>query len=100
MRYCEFETRWMSDQKIGRMDVLIHLLPLGWNTLTDSDANSEESEWDLELGGFRLLVAQEVYDEYSVILTRVKMPRAQAGCYPKSLERVMRNLGLKGVCEK
>jgi len=96
VNYDDVEARWWGESGIYREGVLNALLNAGWKVLDDKMDGG--SEWDLERDGLRLLVAGEMHDEMSLVLTRMEMKSDRDGRLTRDFERLMRGLGLE-LCD-
>ncbi len=90
-QYDECEARWWAEGGIGRERVLGALAEDGWTALEN------DSDWDFERRGLRLLVACEPHRSGTVVLTRMEMDSRQKGRMPADFVSRLEGLGLGRV---
>lgn len=89
-RINDYEARWWSGGfDLGRLDVLRALRRDGWEPLDNN------SEWDMERGRHRLLVAGEEHPAGTMMLVRVEMGERSGGKLPADLVDTLENMGLR-----
>ncbi|MFK7909325.1 MAG: glycosyltransferase [Akkermansiaceae bacterium] len=87
--YNDYEAAWWSDDvALHRIDVLAAIKSIGWQVLEN------ESDWDMEDDGKRLLVACEPHSTGVQVLTRVEMGEKSKGKLPVDLVAALHGLGL------
>ncbi len=87
-RYDEYEACWWVEAAVSRDDVLNAILEDGWRALEN------DSDWDFERGGLRLLIACEPHDSGSLVLTRMEMSSKNKGRLPADFVRRLQGFGL------
>ena len=90
-QYDEYEARWWSDSRIAREVVLVAMFEDGWLALEN------DSDWDLERYGLRLLIAIEDHAAGSQVLTRMEMDSRGHGRLPADFSRRLEGLGLSRI---
>jgi len=88
-RYDEYEARWWADGYIDRQGVLNAVIEDGWMPLEN------ESDWDLERDGLRLVIACEHHAAGTLVLTRMEMGSKSKGQLSADFVRRLESLGLK-----
>lgn len=88
------EARWSGGMEIFRGEVLTALLAAGWEEWSEDGRTLASDEWDLVRNGMRLLVACEVHDDTTVVLTRMELDSPNYGNLPADFERLMEGLDL------
>ena len=87
-QYDEYDARWWSDKKLERPRILDALLAEGWTALEN------DSDWDMERDGLRLLIACESHSSGCVLLTRLEMDSRTRGQLPSDFILCLAKLGL------
>ena len=90
-QYDECEARWWTEGDLFRDSVLEAVLEDGWLALEN------DSDWDFERLGLRLVIACEPHATGSLVLTRMEMDSRNKGCLPTDFVRRLEGLGLKRV---
>ncbi|MBT8044582.1 MAG: hypothetical protein KJO79_06490, partial [Verrucomicrobiae bacterium] len=84
----ECEAHWWSEAGISREAVLQALMKDGWSALEN------DSDWDCERLGLRLLIAAEPHASGVMIHTRMEMDSRSKGRLPADFVRRLEGLGL------
>ena len=88
-RFNDYEAKWWSEsQDVQRIQVLEAIRDCGWQVL-DND-----TDWDMERGAMRLLVACEPHVSGVLVLIRVEMGEKSQGKLPSDLVQSLERLGL------
>ncbi|MGB0774591.1 MAG: glycosyltransferase [Akkermansiaceae bacterium] len=87
----DYEARWWCGVGTLREEVLGELLEGRWVAIEDG------SEWDIESGPIRAIIAREVHRDGVSFLVRVEMNAQSGGALPKDLEKVMEGFGMARV---
>lgn len=90
-QYDEYESRWWVEEGIDRTQVLAAVQEDGWLALEN------DSDWDLERLGLRLLIACEPHVSGVMILTRMEMDSRNRGKLPVDFVKRLEGLGLTRV---
>ena len=90
-QYDECEARWWTEGDLFRDSVLEAVLEDGWLALEN------DSDWDFERLGLRLVIACEPHATGSLVLTRMEMDSRNKGRLPTDFVRRLEGLGLKRV---
>ena len=91
-QYDEYEASWWIKEGIAREVVLAAVLEDGWVPLEN------DSDWDCERHGLRLLVAVEVHASGCQVITRMEMDSRRNGRLPADFVKRLEGLGLMRVC--
>ena len=78
-QYDDYEARWWNEHGITREQILTSMMEDGWEALEN------DSDWDFERDGLRMIVAIETFDDGVQVLIRVEMDTARRGCLPNDL---------------
>lgn len=89
--YDEYEARWWAEGGIAREEVLEAILEDGWLALEN------DSDWDCDRFGLRLVIACEPHESGSLVLTRMEMDSRNKGRLPADFVRRLEGLGLVRV---
>lgn len=93
--YDDLEVSWWGGSEVFREDVLTSLIKAGWEVWDRDGMGLPKDDWDLIRDGLRLLVACEVHDGVTLVLTRMEMDSRCQGRLPADFERQMLGMGLK-----
>ena len=87
-QYDDYEARWWHQHGITREQILTSMVEDGWEPLEN------DSDWDCERDGLRMLVAIETFDDGIQLLTRVEMDTTRQGCLPNDLIKRLESMHL------
>ncbi|MGB2010354.1 MAG: glycosyltransferase [Akkermansiaceae bacterium] len=86
--YEDYEARWWCEGFIGREAILNAIIKDGWEPLEN------DSDWDCQRGGLRVLIAIEAHARGSQVLTRMEMSSRSQGRMPADFVRRLESLGI------
>ncbi len=87
-QYDDYEASWWHQHGISRDQVLTSIIEDGWEPLED------DSDWDFQRDGLRLIVAIETLDNGDRVLIRVEMDAARHGHLPNDLINRLESMGM------